>query len=115
MYELRTTIDITKTGARRNYVMGVNTCAFAEWELLRNKQRNYDVVVQLLSLRGQPNLLSDPVYENEEWVFEFEYDREDVNIEQVIKDFDNVPVVSFEQIVVFCIDGDNRNISIGHK
>ncbi|VVC05566.1 Uncharacterised protein [uncultured archaeon] len=46
-------VDITQTNVR-NYNFYASYLPKEKWEHLRNQQRNWDVIVQLLSLRAQP-------------------------------------------------------------
>lgn len=42
------------------------------WNRSRNQQRNFETIMQMISLRAQPTMTQDPVEHNGEWQFEFE-------------------------------------------
>lgn len=44
------------------------------WNLARNKQRNWETITQLISLRTQVDNITQPVLDNGQWTFEFEVD-----------------------------------------
>lgn len=46
----------------------------AEWNRARNQQRNFETILQIISLRGQPNNISRPELNNGIWQFTFEVD-----------------------------------------
>jgi hypothetical protein len=93
-YELRTTIDITKTNAKWNIPPFNSKYSLDDWIFLRNQQRNYDVTVQILGLRFQPENISIPIHVGNEWVLYFEYDYSQINIDEILQDFNKIPVVS---------------------
>jgi hypothetical protein len=43
-----------------------------DWNLARNKQRNWETITQLISLRTQVDNITQPVQDNDHWTFEFE-------------------------------------------
>lgn len=102
-----TTIDITPTGVR-------NKSDDLDWMLKRNQQRNYDTLIQCISLRGQPlnpivrDFFIDPRFNDwglyvddtfeliKIWQMQFEVDRVGlfgINGELLLKDVDSVPIV----------------------
>lgn len=42
------------------------------WTYSRNQQRNFETIMQMISLRAQPTVVQDPTEHNGEWQFEFE-------------------------------------------
>ena len=48
------------------------------WNLARNKQRNWETITQLISLRTQVDNITQPVYDNGRWSFEFEVDSDTI-------------------------------------
>lgn len=63
-YRIRCTtlFDITRTGIANRKPPTNSTVEFlSDWEKKRNTQCNYDTVIQVLSLRSQPEELTDPV------------------------------------------------------
>ena len=63
-----TLFDITKTGItnRRNTPIPV-TEKIPVWEKQRNTQCNFDTLVQVISLRGLPEEITDPIQESIEF------------------------------------------------
>lgn len=83
----RTLFDITETGVKHNFNPGRlpwrdDTGRVIEdqetWLLARNQQRNWETMLQLLSLRTQPQDLSGPQEPSDQdpwWQFEFTVDN----------------------------------------
>jgi len=107
-----TLIDITKTNVTRNFKSQGSLLSQREWDFLRNKQRNWEVVIQLLGLRFQPMKISDPIklinqnYNDYSfgnafsevknlsiWKFYCNYDIE-TSIDFLISDFNDIPIIS---------------------
>jgi len=42
-----------------------------DWTHSRNQQRNFETVMQMISLRAQPTILADPIDQDGIWQFEF--------------------------------------------
>lgn len=101
-----TLFDITATGTRGN----INHHAFplhdrtgkiisdiASWNRSRNQQRNFDTVLQVLSLRMLPELLSDPQRHDRAdqrfWTFEFFTTRDDA-FDLIFQDCQAVPMIT---------------------
>lgn len=127
-FTIVTSVDITATGVRRK-------SDDEDWFVKRNQQRNYDTLIQVLSLRCQPliidtetvnlppakflsNLNVDCV---KLWLLTFETERDDVigsNGELFLEDVAGVPIMtgltetvpSFPQ--QFIIRGNLKNIDI---
>lgn len=55
-----TLFDITKTGILNRAKPGEDITDFNSWYRKRNTQSNFDTVVQVISLRAQPDVLNDP-------------------------------------------------------
>lgn len=117
--------DITHTGVLNHYKVtampfydrsGALITNDTEWRRSRNQQRNWETIIQLLSLRCQPMDLSDPVlYQNQDlenyrfgtrhqgaaniWTFEFVIEQLDIfreeqdELSKLRKDFSGVPMV----------------------
>ena len=78
-----TLFDITKTGItnRRNHSK-LGPDKDKEWERLRNTQCNFDTIVQVISLRSQPENITDPIegivmFDGEFDMFGFLFDNDD--------------------------------------
>lgn len=55
-----TLFDITKTGVLNRNRPGVDVQDIKDWVLKRNTQCNFDTILQVISLRAQPDVVSDP-------------------------------------------------------
>lgn len=49
-----------------------------DWNYSRNQQRNWETLIQILSLRTQPQELTTPICDNGIWQFEFVSESEGV-------------------------------------
>lgn len=101
-------VDISATGVTRHR---------ADQEYQRNQQRNWETVIQAMSLRTQPLMITEPeiIEENLDdvhwfgdmytgrhkvWVWQFAVEHEDVfklgddPIGALLKDFEQVPVIT---------------------
>lgn len=74
-YTLVTLIDITKTDAVHLYSPGM-TETEADYNVKRNQQRNYQSLLQVIGLRCQPMIISEPVMYPDEKMEDFEKDFE---------------------------------------
>lgn len=100
---LFTLVDITATGVTRSN--------FGEDTVERNQQRNWETVLQILGLRTQPIIISDPVahvncdldwmdfgdlYEGNQtvWSFVFSSEQNVFQIDQLEKDFEQIPIIT---------------------
>ena len=114
-YTLVTLIDITQTNAVRHYnpAMGESE---ADYNKKRNQQRNYQAMLQVISLRCQPMLLSTPTIEHDKilkglnfgsnfqegnvWVFNFAVEQEGIfdlpgePMKLLLNDMHNVPIIT---------------------
>jgi len=76
-----TTFDITQTGVRHN----MNRTKFpfvdqagavirdeTQWTRSRNQQRNWETLMQIISLRTLPENISSPWRDSDQWAFEFD-------------------------------------------
>lgn len=98
LVEFTTTVDITNSNITRNFKSQGSPLSQDEWDFLRNEQRNWEVVIQLLSLRFNPEKISKPIktIDNDNqniWKFTCEYNNEfDINL--LKEDFNNIPIIS---------------------
>jgi hypothetical protein len=76
----KTQFDITVTGVTGHYKSaripfrlrtGEVITNMEEWNRARNQQRNWETLTQIIGLRTQIFDVTDPVYENGLWEFEF--------------------------------------------
>jgi len=80
-YQVVTFFDCTKTGIQNHRRSASLTVS--DWQYLRNQQRNYETIIQCLSLRCQPLNIAGPyIYTNNDnqlyWSIQFETDKEDI-------------------------------------
>jgi hypothetical protein len=79
-----TLFDITKTGnIHRKPPINGTIDQTKRWEKTRNTQTNFDTIIQVLSLRSQPEDITDPVqeiilFDTSLDMFGFLFDNEDV-------------------------------------
>jgi len=109
-YQVKTLVDISPTGIISEYRENVQLPFVDDlkniinnqetWSISRNEQRNWETVVQCVSLRAQPVMLSEPVVENvsvtsldfgykgkqDVWTFDFGFETPDIYLD------DNDPV-----------------------
>jgi hypothetical protein len=83
-----TLFDITKTGVLNRSKPGADIKDVNDWYKKRNTQCNFDTVLQIISLRAQPDVVSDPqmTFENLE---KYEFGTN-------LKSVDLVPIWKFE-------------------
>lgn len=80
----KTVFDITETKIRTYYrealmpvvdATGATITTSAQWQLVRNQQRNWDTINQIISLRCLPESITSPVVQYTDnkkiWYFEF--------------------------------------------
>ena len=88
-YACQTLFDITPTGvtghckaSRMPFTdrAGHNITDIESWNRSRNQQRNWETITQILSLRTQLFLLSDPILDHtgSRWMFEFETEADGI-------------------------------------
>lgn len=95
----------------------------ADWNRSRNQQRNWETLLQIISLRTQPTITTAPISDNENWQFEFETASDGVyssssngnDLDLLYQDCCDVPMVvnlnnETQETPVLCITGDNQNI-----
>ena len=94
-----------------------------QWNRSRNQQRNWESLIQVVSLRTQPMNVVRPEKQSDGWHFEFEVEAEGVlssghdagTLDGLISDCDGVPMITGldESIVVTATlhaQGSNQNI-----
>lgn len=80
--QCRTTFDITRTDTRGNFRQaqmpttdraGQTLVDNESWARSRNQQRNFETILQILSLRALPEDISDPRLDSQDhsWTFSF--------------------------------------------
>jgi hypothetical protein len=138
-FVLYTLFDITKTNIIKNCTSDFKTFVDdadqiirnkSEWDLSRNQQRNYEIIIQLIGFRAQPIIRSNPTkILNSEifkdsfgpqtvWKLNFSSEFEDVySTDLFIDEFDNIPLIpnltetaKFEKPILKT-HGHNKNIT----
>lgn len=95
----------------------------ADWNRARNQHRNWESLLQIISLRTQPMNVSRPIKRSDGWYFEFDVEAEGVlssgfgsdDFAGLRADCEGVPMVTGldeDTAVVSTLhaDGDNTNI-----
>ena len=102
----KTTFDCTNTGITGRFqasklpVKDINNNIITNdvsWNKARNQQRNFETLIQLISLRSQPMNLSTPIKQEDKWVFQFETESEMVYGEdffELYADCVDVPMIT---------------------
>ena len=77
----RTLFDCTHTGVTGHFRAqqlpyttkgGLRLETVEDWNHARNQQRNWETIMQMISLRAQPTIVEYPVCADHEWRFVFE-------------------------------------------
>jgi hypothetical protein len=128
----RTLFDCTFTGVTGHFrpqqlpyttKSGIKIETAEAWNRARNQQRNWESLLQIISLRTQPMNIVHPVKQKDGWHFEFEVEAEGVlsnNIDSddlagLVVDCEGVPMVTGlneQEAVVATLhsSGSNQNI-----
>ena len=113
--QVETTIDISATGVTGHYKpsrmpfedhCGQRITDIESWQRSRNQQRNWETITQLISLRAQVNLLTEPAKKQECWQFDFEID----NPELFLQDLDPLGVLKNDCNIVPMLEGNNSTV-----
>lgn len=103
--QVKTKFDCTATGTTGHYKSNRipykddNQTAITDqesWTRSRNQQRNYETLIQLLSLRTQLVDITLPMVKDDCWGFTIVSDRDDVfsdNLAALYMDCDSVPMI----------------------
>jgi len=135
-----TLFDITKTGVLNRNRPSVDVTDIQGWVTKRNTQCNFDTILQLISLRAQPDIATDPrqiemtidnnslfgyTYQDKKkhtvWTFDFDIQYASVfedgisDMGALYKDCDQVPMLKSGKEIKnlsdrLGIDNSNRNI-----
>jgi len=94
-----------------------------EWNRSRNQQRNWETLLQIISLRTQPTVTQTPVLDQGHWCFEFETATEGIysstgditDLSALYQDCHNVPMIvnldePTELSPFLCVSGSEQNI-----
>lgn len=105
--KVTTRFDVTATGITGHFKLnkipfldqvGNKITDQVSWDRSRNQQRNYETLLQLLSLRTQIFDVSLPVENNSQWSFDFTIESagvfgEDENFSVLCNDADGIPML----------------------
>ena len=77
----------------------INT--IADWNRSRNQHRNWETIMQMISLRAQPTIVQEPVCEEGVWQFEFSVETPGVystnndvnNLDGLLNECAGIPMV----------------------
>lgn len=128
-FHCRTTFDITNTGVTGHYKSsrvpfvdryGKKIVDELSWNRARNQQRNWETLMQLLSLRAQVSEHTSPTKVNGVWEFEFAVETPDVfgdendPVAVLRSDTDGVPMLinleTSESATLLVTSGPRQNI-----
>lgn len=108
----KTYFDCSATGVTGNYRpgqvpfvdrSGKSVVDFQSWSSARNCQRNWETLLQMISLRAQPTIVSEPVEINGIWQFVFEV--ETAGVYSTDQSLDNLDVLLSEcSGIPMCVD-----------
>lgn len=102
-----TLYDCRRTGVTGHYKLGSSPFvdkagqtvnSKESWDRSRNQQRNLETLTQLLGMRTQITLVTEPTQDNDRWHFTVEPERPDVflsdRLASVIGDCEGVPMIT---------------------
>lgn len=107
----RTLFDCTYTGVTGHFraqqlpyttKSGLRLETMEDWNRARNQQRNWESLLQIVSLRTQPMNVEYPIKQHDGWHFEFEVEAEGVlssgfgssDLAGLVADCEGVPMVT---------------------
>ena len=72
-----------------------------QWNFSRNQQRNWETLMQMISLRALPTIVKYPKQVNEQWEFEFEVEtpgvysanNDDKNVDALLNECSGIPMI----------------------
>lgn len=130
--QCRTLFDCSCTGVTGHYrssqvpfqdQTGQTISNERDWKFARNQQRNWETILQIISLRTQPMNLSVSTVTDKVWQFTFEVEAEGVysvnadpnNMDALLKECNGIPMVTnltespgLESVLI--AQGDRKNI-----
>lgn len=109
--QCRTLFDCSRTGVTGHYrssqvpfqdQTGQTITSEQDWQFARNQQRNWETIVQIISLRTQPMNLSATTVEDKIWQFTFEVESEGVysinadvnNMGALLQECSGIPMIT---------------------
>lgn len=108
--QCRTLFDCSRTGVTGHFRLsqvpfqdqtGQTIRSEQDWQFARNQQRNWETIVQIISLRTQPMNLSNTTEQDKLWEFTFEVEAEGVysinadvnNMDALLNECAGIPMV----------------------
>ena len=97
-----TFFDITATGVTGHYKSGRHPYLdLASWNRARNQQRNWETIMQIISLRAQPTIVAYPEQKSQTWEFVFEVETPGVysangtidNYDTLLSECQGIPMI----------------------
>jgi hypothetical protein len=72
-----------------------------DWNRARNQHRNWETIMQMISLRAQPTVIKDPTCTDGVWSFEFSVETPGVystdnnvdNLDGLLNECDGIPMI----------------------
>ena len=101
----RTLFDCTTTGTTGSFRpsqvpfqdhSGTEIGNLAQWNISRNKQRNWETLLQIMQLRSQIDVVQTARAVQQAWEFEFSVENDWVygeNLAELVKDAEGVPML----------------------
>lgn len=143
--EISTLIDISTTGtfgkfkqADKTDFVGSNISQETDWKRSRNKQRNWETIIQIIGLRAQPLYLDNSAMLTNQDLSNFNFGESytgthtvwtclfgveaqhvydtDIELDSLIQDFNGVPItINLSETIqlpkpIFCTTGECKNI-----
>ena len=73
----------------------------ADWNRSRNQHRNWETIMQMISLRAQPTVITEPTCTDRVWSFEFSVETPGVystnndvdNLDGLLNECDGIPMI----------------------
>ena len=128
----RTFFDCSYTGVTGNYRAGHtpfmdrtgrNIDSVESWHFARNQQRNWETLLQMISLRAQPVIVRYPEVTHSQWTFEFEVESAGVysstanenSVDILLAECNDIPmIVNLTETKTLepslCVAGSKQNI-----
>lgn len=130
--QCRTLFDCSYSGVTGHYRVGSvpfqdhngrDINSHQDWNYSRNQQRNFETIIQMISLRAQPDITRRPHQVENLWQFEFEIETPGVysnngdvnNLDGLLNECDGIPMViglgeTTELESCLITKGENQNI-----
>lgn len=123
--QVKCLFDITQTNTTGRFredqvpyddFSGSKISDYNTWNQSRNRQRNFETVIQTLGLRAQISDIATPIQKDKVWVFDFTVDTPGAygeDLEILIHDLEGVPMIPIPpgiKTVTLHSSGSEQNI-----